>query len=598
MSSKIKFNLDQKSGISSLFECQSGEMKYLGTVMTFLRKHGFWILTIGMILCGLYLSRDWNSRYGKPINGDAKSYYAYLPAIFIYQDPTFSFVKQVETTYYPEDGSQFKDFMNEQPNGRSVNKTFPGLSILYAPFFFIAMLIAWIGGYPVDGYSMPFQVAHAMAHVVYFFLGLRILLAFLRSFRIGDHVSYLLFTAVIFGTNCWYYLVYDHSVGHIHNFFLASVLIWTMSEWVRSRDPKLVGWMGITLVLLVITRPTNGVMLLFLPLIIRIHSLDTRPSLKQFRFLFDASTWPVKRVFPLVVGGVALLSIPFILWKWQTGLWLVYSYKDEGFDFLHPHTWEFLFSYQKGWLLWSPLLIFGLVYSLAYWARRSWMDLLLFVAPLALIIFVLSSWWCWTYGDGFGQRPMIEFIPFILISVAFFLSRIPSYWLGYLLVLPLSLLSLVQGYQVWNSILISGQTTKVDYWSHFLQLRKDLPSVQVDPEWKMVGTFSLNEKTFTDLKNPYSKVVSSDTMSGIKHLVVRLSISGEEGDKNIRAVISSSDGKIYQSFFPGEHLYTESSMMEFYLRVPDEKRAYSLYVWNGDTESTSTIEHLELRCYK
>lgn len=574
-------------------------MKYLGTLMRALQKNSFWIISISLVMIGILFSRDWQSRYSNPINGDAKAYYAYLPALFIYQDPTFSFVKDVEKTYYPEDGSQFKDFMNEQPNGRSVNKTFPGLSILYAPFFFVAMAFAWISGYPVDGYSMPFQIAIVLSHVVYFFIGLRFLLAFLRSIRVKDEVAYLLFVGVIFGTNCWYYVIYDHSVSHIHNFFLSSVFIWTMSEWVRTKNAKALGWMGVTLAILVITRPTNGIMLLFLPLIASIRSGERKFRPDQLKPLFSRSAWELKRLIPYLGIGIIVLSIPFLLWKWQTGYWLVYSYKDEGFDFSHPHTLEFLFSYQKGWLLWSPLLIFGLVYSVAYLTKRSKVDLLLFILPIGLIIYILSSWWCWTYGDGFGQRPMIEYIPFIVIGAALFVDRIRSFRIGYLIVIPFSLLSLVQGYQIRNSILVGGSTSKSDYWSHFLQLRRDPPSVEEDPSWGLIKSYGNNKPGRVDEKHPFSDVVSSDTISSVNHVVAKVKIGGKHNDRNLRVVLSGSDGKVYQAYFLADDLYPETRSMEFYLKVPDDvSRAYSLYIWNGDTDSKATVDQLELRCYR
>lgn len=574
-------------------------MKYLGTDMSAFRKNSFWIISITLILIGLFFSRDWNSRYERPINGDAKAYYAYLPAIFIYQDPSFTFTKKVETLYYPEDGSHFKDFLNEQQNGRSVNKTFPGLSILYAPFFFLAMAFARIAGYPVDGYSLPFHLAISLSHVVYFFIGLRFLLAFLRIQKVKDAVSYMLFVAAIFGTNCWYYLVYDHSVSHIHNFFLSCVLIWTMSEWVRKRNPKALGWMGVTLAILVITRPTNAVMLLFLPLIYGVSSGKSRFELKGFLELLSLLLTDLKKILFYILLGALVLFVPFLLWKWQADLWLVYSYKDEGFDFTDPHTLKFLFSYEKGWFLWSPALIFGLVYGMAHWFKRSIVDLALFMMPMALIVFILSSWWCWTYGDGFGQRPMIEYIPFVLIGAAFFVNGLRKNKMGYMIIIPFSLLSLVQGYQVRNGILKGGTTTKEDYWSHFLQLRKDPPSVEIDPTWKLLESHSYDKTCYIDEQHPFSASVVSDSLAGVKHVVARAKLAGEHQDPNLRVVLSGSDGKIYQSYFLADLIYSESQLMEFYFTVPDnEKRSYSLYVWNGDTGSKATIDFLELKCYK
>ena len=60
-----------------------------------------------------------------------------------------------------------------------------------------------------------------------------------------------------------------------------------------------------------------------------------------------------------------------MLWKWQTGSWVVYSYKDEGFDFMHPHFWEFLFSFQKGWLLWSPIIGIAFFFAALFHFRQA-----------------------------------------------------------------------------------------------------------------------------------------------------------------------------------------------------------------------------------
>jgi len=133
--------------------------------------------------------RKCDDRYNRPINGDAKAYYAYLPALFMYHDASFSFVHSIEKGYYPEDGSHFKDFLNAQPNGSKVNKTFPGLMLLYAPFFFLAWLVAWIGGFPVDGYSLPFQWGIVFSHWFFLILGLKCLSHVARSLSITDLVT-------------------------------------------------------------------------------------------------------------------------------------------------------------------------------------------------------------------------------------------------------------------------------------------------------------------------------------------------------------------------------------------------------------------------
>jgi hypothetical protein len=233
----------------------------------------YYFLFLGAILViAQFLVRDFDDRWSRSINGDGKAYYAYLPAIFIYQDSEFNFINDVEKKYYPEDGSQFKDFLNKQENGTYVNKTFPGLAVLYAPFFGLGYIASWMGGYDLDGYAAPFQWAIAFSHIFYFLAGLWFLMKLFKGFNLDERQGVLVVSALAFGSNCWYYLVYDHSVSHIHSFFLSSLLLYLMERYISTQKANYLGWLGLILSLLVITRPTNVVMVLFLPFLLKLKN--------------------------------------------------------------------------------------------------------------------------------------------------------------------------------------------------------------------------------------------------------------------------------------------------------------------------------------
>lgn len=553
-----------------------------------IKKSLFWILGISFVLVGMFSVRDFDGRYGRSINGDAKAYYAYLPALFIYNDPSYSFIDTVEKKYYPEDRSQIKDFRIEQKNGKSVNKTFPGLSILYAPFFFLSMLVAWVFGFPVDGYSAPFQWGIAFSHLVYFFVGLRFLLAFFRSYKISDTINYWIFAFLLFGTNCWYYLVYDHTVSHIHSFFLACVLLWSMQQWISTKRVTYFGLIGCVMALLVIIRPTNAVMLLFFPLLLVLRNVNLKA-------LFSKEFFRLKQLVLPVAVGLAILAIPFLFWKWQSDLWLVYSYGEETFDFKHPHLLEFLFSYQKGWLLWTPLSLFALIGGVIYFAKQSWKALVWFVLPLLIIVYILSSWWCWTYGSGFGQRPMIEYLPFIALGFAFFAQKYLKKVQLALLVVPFSGLAMIQSYQVANSILKGGLTTKQDYWSHFLQLRTDAPAALTPKNLRELSSNPLSKASVIDKQHAFSTAIETLPVSNAKKAFVEITIGAEHKNTDIRLVLSSKVGSFYKDQFLGDFLYETPREMSFLFDLPPcDSCIYQLYVWNGDTQAKAKIERMEL----
>ncbi len=557
-----------------------------------IKKSLFWIIGISFVLVGMFTVRDLDGRYGRSINGDAKAYYAYLPALFIYNDASYSFIDEVEQTYYPEDRSQFKDFRIEQKNGKSVNKTFPGLSILYAPFFFLSMLVAWIFGFPVDGYSAPFQWGIAFSHLVYFFVGLRFLLAFFRSYKISDTISYWIFSFLLFGTNCWYYLVYDHTVSHIHSFFLACVLLWSMQQWISTKRVKFFGLIGCVMALLVIIRPTNAVMILFLPLLLVLRNVNLKA-------LFSKEVFHWKQLVLPVAVGLAILAIPFLFWKWQSDLWVVYSYGEETFDFKHPHLLEFLFSYEKGWLLWTPLSLFALIGAIIYFGKQSWKVLFLFLMPLMIIIYILSSWWCWTYGSGFGQRPMIEYLPFIALGFAFFAQKYFKKVQLAVLVVPLSGLAMIQSFQIANSILNGGLTTKKEYWSHFLQLKRDAPKAEISSKDQLLAMNGLKKSVELNEKVAYSYTVETKVVKNARTAIVELNIGATNGNRDIRLVLSSKDGAFYKDHFFGDFLYDSPRKMSFKFDLPtNQTTSYLVYVWNGDSKTTAKIEEIKLKIYR
>lgn len=552
----------------------------------------FFALLWVILLVSVIGLRDWNSRFDRPINGDGKGYYAYLPAVFIYHDPQFEFIETIERNYYPPDRSQFKDFLNEQPNGRVVNKTFPGLSLLYAPFFFMAWLIAWIGRFACDGYSLPFQLSIAIAHVVYLMLGLRALYECVRSLGLGGKTSLLLLLLTVFGTNIWYYTVYDHSVGHVFSFFLCCLFSWNLISFFKLKKPWYLSVSLVLVVLMMTIRPTNALMVLFIPFLARLSGEKLLPSLLSYVHSLKSQWFAV----PVCVVIVSLLPL---VWYWQTGHFVVYSYGKETFDFAHPHFVDFLFSYQKGWLLWSPFIALMLLSTVFIFVRKDRILLAYFLFPLILIIYVLSSWWCWTYGDGFGQRPMIEFIPLIVFvfgsSLVSFGQKARVILLSALI--PLAVLSIFQGFQIHEGVMKGGRTDRSTYWSHFVQWYTDAPKATIPPEF---STMYIKQTKGDQLsvEKPYSKAIFLP-MKDVSMIKISARIAGVHGDTNVRIVLSSKNATYYKSEFTGMYIYNFERSLSYSFPVEDCKEDTLIaYVWNGDTGSKLSVRMMNVVAYK
>ena len=266
-----------------------------------------------------------------------------------------------------------------------MNKTFPGIAIGYAPFFGLAWLFAQIVDFPVDGYSLPFQWSIVFAHLCFILVGLYFLIRFLKLYEVQRPVIQWLCFAALFGTNTWYYVVYDQSVSHVFNFMLATAFIFMFTKWLKSAELKFAGFAMLILSILVISRPTNALVLLFLPLIGKLNQVSFREMWTMFVRLIEFS------MLKYLLLAMLVTCLPLILWKWQTDYWLVYSYNEEGFQFLKPHFLSFLFSYQKGWLVWSPLVAIALFTSFFLIRNSNRLIYFLFYLPLLVIIYVFSS---------------------------------------------------------------------------------------------------------------------------------------------------------------------------------------------------------------
>ena len=83
-----------------------------------------------------------------------------------------------------------------------------------------------------------------------------------------------------------------------------------------------------------------------------------------------------------------------------------------------------LFSLKKGLFTYYPLLAFsmaGLLF-LRRGAARFLRPALVFTPAM---VYVLSSWWCWFYGGGLGQRPFVDFAPLFCLGLAALLQAAP-----------------------------------------------------------------------------------------------------------------------------------------------------------------------------
>jgi len=108
------------------------------------------VISVIISLWHVYNIRSWKDP-GRVIAWDIVSYYAYLPATFIYHDVTLKFIDQ---------GMEFPEVIfwpNYTPDHRYIIKTSMGMSYLYAPFFFIAHATVGLTDDNPSGFSAHYK---------------------------------------------------------------------------------------------------------------------------------------------------------------------------------------------------------------------------------------------------------------------------------------------------------------------------------------------------------------------------------------------------------------------------------------------------------
>lgn len=352
---------------------------------------------------------NWNSPKRILIH-DVLSYYAYLPATFVYNDISLESIENKGKKL----GGSGRFYWKESPIGKSVISTSSGMSMLYFPFFIVAHPAAQMLGYKADGYSTPYRFALAMSSIFYLLIGAVFLRKFLLRYFSRQVVAITLLV-IILSTNLLWYLTSEPAMTHGYNFALISVLLYAIDSWFINTSIKYTILIGILIGIISLIRPTNVAVVILLIL----WKVTSWVELKN-RILFFMKKWYL--ILIMLAMLIVVWSPQLIYWKYVSGSFFYYSYPDDmGFFFLNPQLFATLFSWHKGLLIYTPVMIFAFIgIGLLYKNKKVlfWPILIYFLISW----YIISSWWCWWYGGSFGLRPFIDLYGASSVGVAAFLT--------------------------------------------------------------------------------------------------------------------------------------------------------------------------------
>ncbi|MBN3035343.1 MAG: hypothetical protein JW861_07130 [Bacteroidales bacterium] len=422
------------------------------------------IFLLGVVLVVMVIEiiqADWK-KPNAVLGGDGLSYYGYITAFFIHHDLTLSNYDPES----PESRIHYGSFPKKSPSGQWVLPTTMGLALLIIPFFLIAHLIAQVTPFPLDGYSEPYQFMLLMTPLIYLTIGLiwfRKLL--LRHFR--DVPVALGIAGMILGTNVLYYLTTQPVMSHTYNVALSMIFIYLTDRWHDQPTFRYSALLGLVSGLLSLIRPTYAIIGLCF-VFWNISSAKGIPD--KIKWL--ARQWHYLSV--MVITAIIVWIPQMIYWKIMSGSPFFWSYGEEArFFFGNPQIFHVLFSYRKGWLLYTPMMLFALAGIPLLWKmmRGAMIPVLIF---LLFTVYLVSSWWSWWFGASFGHRAMIDTYGLLLIPfTAFIQYTTERRWpLRAGLLLIITFLLFLNGFQVWqarHNLLDTFAMTRRTYWMHFLK---------------------------------------------------------------------------------------------------------------------------------
>ncbi len=424
-------------------------------------------ITTLIVICSILSIYRINVVRENEISWDILGYYLYLPATFIQHDPMLHDIRWLEKTNEEKKLAGTLYMVSQNQRGEPMYFFLMGMSLFYAPFFFAGSAFAKISGFPVDGFSQPYQYFLVIGGIIYSIIGLIFLRKILLRF-FSERLSSLLMILTVFGTNYINHLTIDNLSTVNVIFMLTTIVLWNTIKWHENFKGQHLIAMGICITLAALVKPTE-VFVLLIPLLWNVTSAEKFKQ-KLYAILSD------KKALICTIGICFLIALPQMLyWYKKTGSFIYDSYKNPGvgLDFTSPHILNVLFSYRKGWLLYTPLMIIALIgFYFLYKKNKP-----IFYSSTIYFLFcfyIVSSWSEWWYGAAFSERPLIATYPVLTICMGYFFQHIKKNILIFKVMIGAVVaffvfLNQFQWWQYKNYILDPYRTTKEYYWATFLK---------------------------------------------------------------------------------------------------------------------------------
>ena len=454
-----------------------------------MKKLSLFALIISLLFISTY--RLNNLHLDREIAWDILGYYLPLPATFVHDDPLLndiSWLKQLNEERHLA-GTLYMVTTNDQ--GEPMYFFFLGMSFFYFPFFIVAHIVANMGAWPADGFSPPYQLALIFGALFYTIIGLVFLRKILLKYFTDKTVAIILLS-IVFGSNYIHHFTHSNLETIPVIFMFVNIIIWFTIRWHEQQKTKYLIYIVVSITLLGMVKPSE-IIITLIPLL---WNVDSKHAFKEKLLLIKKNK---KQFFIAIPIAILIASPQMIYWYIKTGHFIYDSYKNPGvgLDIWSPHILNVLFSFRKGWLLYTPIMILFLAGFVFLYKKNKKIFPALF-SYFLLAFYIISSWTEWWYGAGFSNRPLIATYPVLAIGFGYLLEDL---WTRKKII-QISFLSLMgilialnqfQWWQFKEYLIDPYRTTKDSYLAVFLKTKSpenfdDLLLIKRDFSGKMQFT--------------------------------------------------------------------------------------------------------------
>jgi hypothetical protein len=217
-----------------------------------------YLFACAILITTAFLYPKWEKkRTEATLSWDVSGYYMYLPAKLIYGDLRQLPFRDELMQKYVFSASFYQAF--QVPKTGSFVMKYPiGMAIMYLPGFLLACLTAKIGGYPMDGFSAPFQFWISWWSLLVAFVGLWMARKLLLRY-FDDITTALTLLCLVLATNYLNYAAIDGAMTHNYLFTLLVFTVFFTQKWYEKATYWNSILLGSCIGLATITRPSDAI---------------------------------------------------------------------------------------------------------------------------------------------------------------------------------------------------------------------------------------------------------------------------------------------------------------------------------------------------